>query len=275
MNKIPWIVFCVGVLCVVYFFLPTSRVPSLLYRQQLTSPIYTPNEPVATLPDIAKINSNITSIQSFSATLRASVNDKNIRLTGMIAYQRNRNFRMQINSILGKESDIGSNNTYFWFYSKRLKPAYLYYALYRDIDKVPLKPMFHPVWLMESLGVLPYAPGYYSIERKDRECWLCTEKKRGLQGQLITTSVLIDSKRPTIIGRYLFNNEGRLIASAESDSFYRCGKAFIPKKIRFMWQEEQQSLTLELENLQVNNRLPDSTWQPPRISAWDISRGLP
>ena len=39
------------------------------------------------------------------------------------------------NSFLGKETDVGSNEKQFWFWSKRMKPSVLFYSEHENLNK--------------------------------------------------------------------------------------------------------------------------------------------
>ena len=80
-----------------------------------------------------------------------------VNLKGKIYFEKDKNFRMFTSSILGKESDIGSNDNQFWFWSRKMNPPALHYAKYEDIYKTRLKTPFHPIWTIECLGILPFA----------------------------------------------------------------------------------------------------------------------
>lgn len=213
------------------------------------------------------INKNNQSIHSLVSKISVQVNSKAIKLSGILAYQQDRNFRMQINSFAGKELDIGSNQDIFWFYSRRMKPTYLYYSRYEDLNKTRLKSVFHPLWLMDSLGVRPLAiEQWTNSDRYIQGCQDCV----GVSGEQMIKVILINPQKPAIIGHYLFDTQSTIIASAEVVAFN-----VVPTQILFTWHEEKQTMTMWLNETKINAQLPDSYWQMPHIkNTLDMGREL-
>lgn len=214
------------------------------------------------LPEISQINKLNLQIQTISAEIDIN-NGHLLKLSGAIAYQKNNKFRMQINSVFGREADVGSNDNIFWFYSKRMKPPYLYYSRHKDATKTRLKPLFNPIWLMESLSLDSLPNNYLILVNKERielSNW-----EIGLNGELVLRKILVDPKKPAIIGHYLIGANGKLIASSEIISYYKFKNTYIPKKIKFIWLEENENFTLELRDVKINMSLPTLFWQMPRM----------
>ena len=226
-------------------------------------PTFVPNTPTARfVPScINVINKSNKIIESIYSTINVRLDERSIRLSGIIAYNKSKQFRMQINSFAGKEIDIGSNDHIFWLYSKRMSPPYLYYSRYEDMINTRLKPLFHPLWVIESLGLSDVSGTDF---QKMGNYIASVEQDADFIGQKIIKMTLIDPNKPAIIGHYLYDQNNNLIASSEVESFYRFGEAFIPKKIRLVWQQEKKSLTIDIENPSINKPLSVSLWQMPK-----------
>lgn len=227
--------------------------------------------PPARTTSINKINKLNADIRTITATINAKVNNKSFRLEGVMSYQKEKKFRMIINSVMGREIDIGSNDSTFWFYSKRIKPPYLYYSRHENVANTRLKPLFNPLWLMESLSLDSLPISHKVIEKQQRleliNWEICPT------GELVYRKILIDTAKPAIIGHYLFSDRGVLIASSEIEEFYTYRNVFIPKIIKFIWFEENECLAIELKNIKINSNLSSSLWQMPTMkNALDIGR---
>ena len=106
------------------------------------------------IQEINERNANIKSIQSDDVIVtikrRFSVN-----LKGSLAYEKDLKFRMTIKSPLGRreECDVGSNDSHFWYWSRRLDPPSIYYAEHKNLMVTGLKIPFHPLWMMEAVSI--------------------------------------------------------------------------------------------------------------------------
>src|SRR5687768_10455147 len=96
-----------------------------------TSPVYVSPEdrilPPATKngavdPEAARLAKAITDRNSGIRTYSASIFIVcgKARARGEILLEKPGRFRLKVSSILGQEMDIGSNDTHFWFWSKRM-----------------------------------------------------------------------------------------------------------------------------------------------------------
>lgn len=217
--------------------------------------------------EIAKnINDKQQKITSIMAEITAKTN-RPIRVTGFLAYKKPRCFRMQLNSFLGLEVDLGSNNQYFWFYSKRMKPSYWYYASYQNVNNTRLKPMFHPLWLMDSLGINSIPLDAQFIRKGD---FVYGSELKWHGNSTLYKTFLIDNK-PTVVGHYLFDSD-KMLASSETESFAQYGDIWLPRTIRYVWYEEGEVLTLHLQNIKVNVEPPSDLWVLPKKNMVDISK---
>ena len=168
------------------------------------------------------------------------------------------------------ESDIGSNDRQFWFWSKRIKPTYLYYASHQDVQKVPLKPLFHPLWMMECMSVGPIDMAGATVYNQSGH-WAIRQTRVGTMGQLMVKVTVIDPNRKTLLGHYLYNDDLKLVASSEVLSFQTCGGFVVPKRIRMLWLEENAGMELELINVRVNSALDTSLWVMPNITRKNLA----
>ena len=249
----------------IWFCMDKIKVPTeLVYLHTENNQIYaTPTNDAIQI--IAAINANYATLKTMDGDLSVVASAKiTANLWGKIDFEKEKNFRMQLSSRLGAETDVGSNQQYFWFWSKRMKPSYLYYAAHQDLQRTPLKTLFHPLWMMECLGIgeidlkgaVIYKQGSYLTVRQTRI---------GTMGQLAVKVTLVDIGKKVVIGHYLYDDDLKLIASSETIEFQNCGEFRIPKKIRMVWHEEGAGMELELNHVQINKIINKNTWEIPNI----------
>jgi hypothetical protein len=204
---------------------------------------------------IRQINFKNSKIRNLTGNVRIQ---SKYRLRAVLFYEKDLKFRMQIKSITGLESDIGSNSDYFWFWSKRMKPPALYFAKHEDIYKTRLKTPLHPVWIMETLGVGKIHEGHVW---KMGNNWLILEARKGTNEPVIKAT-LIDSNLGTVIGHYLFDKNGKIIVSVEVKSFYKgC-----PKEMIILWYKENIQMIWTFRDLQINTNIDDRNWGMPDMN---------
>ena len=212
--------------------------------------------------DINKANEEI---KSFSCENVRILIKSNIvaKLKGKIHYEKQKNFRMTYKSIFGLESDIGSNDEHFWFWSKRMQPRSVYYAVHEDLHRTRLKTPFNPLWIMESLS-LGAIDTKNIITAEDKNNNLIVFQDRiSITGEKVTKSTLIDQKNKRVIGHYVMRLDGTLIASTEIIEFKEIDGISIPAKILIIWHDENVTMEWELSKSKVNQYISDEKWEMP------------
>lgn len=188
-----------------------------------------------------------------------SIKIDGINLDGQILYEKNNKFHMTNRSFFGKETDIGSNESYFWFWSKRLDPPAVYMAKHTDLNFTRLKTPFHPVWLMELLGINPILGDYQICRHKDKIAII--QDRTSAMGEAVKRIYLIDPDKTAIVGHYLYQSNGNLIVSAEILDFYEINNIYFPKLMCIKWPEENVELTWKLSVPFINKEINKSNWQ--------------
>jgi len=217
---------------------------------------------------VERINARNQLIHSFSCDrVRITVKQKRwMNLNGQIRYEKDRRFRMFVRSISGREMDIGSNDDHFWFWSRRMTPAALYYSSYDNLYHNRLKTPFHPVWLKSILGFDPVSVKGV-VARRRGPYWEIVEKTTNMQRRPILRIVLIDPAKVAIIGHYIYE-EGRLVCSAEvyEHKLLANGEVAVPAKIVMRWYEEDVTMIWQLYGQRLNVALDSRLWHMPDIS---------
>ena len=158
MKKLILALVFFGALAYLYWFLTTPR----------SSPVYvSPTDQISKQEKpvpahevygiIQEINARADKIQTVyirDMPIRLRQGNMSAKVHGELAMQKPNQFRLKVtHNITGKEMDIGSNTQYFWFWSRRMNPPSLHYALHADLGKTMLRSALNPNWMMESMNV--------------------------------------------------------------------------------------------------------------------------
>lgn len=175
-----------------------------------------------------------------------------VRLRGELAYEKPNNFRMIINSRFREESDIGSNNQMFWFWSGRMEPSVLYYADHKDMHKTRLKTPFHPKWMIQSLGLDKIEHCQYAMQQEN--FWFFYYQTTSVSGKMVTRVIKAEADTQTLVGHFIFEN-GICVASSETEG----------NQITLHWHEENVGMIWRFNQVQTNIELNSSFWDMPNI----------
>jgi hypothetical protein len=207
-------------------------------------------------------NEKITSL--YVPSINMKIKQKmTVNTTGSMYFQKEKRYRMTVISVFGQEMDVGSNDTHFWFWSKRMDPPDLFYARHEDLDKAMLKTPLNPSWLIESLTL-------GKIDTKNIEVgqlkgnWVVLQKRKAARGEDVTVATLISKEQnPRILGNYLYNSQGKMIASTEVSNYFDMNGLLVPKTMFITWYEEGLTMEWSLGQPQINVQIPESVWQIP------------
>lgn len=209
--------------------------------------------------EINNRNAKISNVYLQSATIKMQQNKLLVNVSGQLAMQKEKQFRLIVwHRLTGKEMDIGSNNDYFWFWSKRMNPPFLHYAKHEDLNKTMLRTALNPAWLMESFNIQKIATENLEI-LKLREYWAIIQPRLGILGEQVKYMILIDPIQKVVLGRYLYNSQEKMIACVEYQEF----ENYLPHKMQMIWHEENITLTWDLTSLKVNTQINNSFWTMP------------
>lgn len=207
---------------------------------------------------IEEINEKNKKIKSLTSKLNIHLNHKiSINVSGDLYFEREKNFRMNIFSNFGKELDIGSNENLFWFWSKN---SNLYYSEHKNLNQTQLKTPLNPNWLLESLTIMELKKENIEFG-KFKDFFIILQKRKGIQNETVTIATLINPNNKRIIGNYLYNKYGKMVASAEINEFYE----EIPKKIFITWYEEGITMEWILYNYKINIPINKNIWELPLL----------
>ena len=171
-----------------------------------------------------------------------------IKLQGHIFYEKPNNFRMYAHSLLGKEIEVGSNDNYFWFWAKYLKPKALYYCKSDLVDQTRLRKIFYPQILKSFLCIDLIE---YDEVRKEKDSLYFIKNYKDMK----KVTVINDNK---IIKIALYSNEEVELLNADVNH----SKNKIIIKIH--WVEENLFQKWTLTNIIINKKYND--WSMPKYN---------
>ena len=221
--------------------------------------IKVPDEPKIpiTIEEFNQMNSQILSYQNENVSVKIWENGIRLKVSGSISYEKPNGFRMKIHSIMGEETDIGSNDDIFWYWSRRDRNRALYYAIYADYHKTRLKTPFNPAFLKESLGLDTINVLDAKIIENENNI-VVTQKRVNAVGQYVMYSIFLNKTNKRMNGIVISDLAGQVLASCEIQY-----EGTLPKRITYDWREEKRALMLEFGESKVNQPIPKSTWDKP------------
>jgi hypothetical protein len=222
------------------------------------------NEPPAKIPDVIRlVNASNAGISSFACeeiTIRTWNKSMKNRLQGKLYYQLPKDFRFYVQSVMGLELDLGSNDTVFWFWSKRNKEPGLYYAHYEDYTKTRLKTPLNPMWLRASLGLDQIDTTHARFIETTKEVAVIHESVSATQEQIFVYT-FVDKGMSKIRGFALTDCQNNVLATAEITYVDN-----LPVKIFYAWNEEERYMQIEFANPVINASLNPKFWEMPLFS---------
>lgn len=264
--------FFVGILCVLSSFFISFDQGKTLY---LENEYYIPTgEKIEVKPEflniIQRINSKNEKVNNFYSSIHAEANRKKIKvnLEGEVYYEKPRRSRIYFNSFLGKESEIGADDQKFWFWSRRMEPRALYYANHEDLHKTKLKAPFNPAWIMHGLNLdVIQITSKTKIQFKNKDLQI-TDSLVGPNGTFINRLILIDENKKLIKGRYLFAENGDLIASTEIKEYQFINDIPVPKLARTIWYENAEKIFMDwtFNNQKINTDINQKNFIMPDLN---------
>jgi hypothetical protein len=252
-----------------YYIVSTNE--DINHPQKAILQIDQPVEPTRAIPVLDAVNTRNNQIRSVICNLHVIAQmpgRRPVKLNGTMCYEKEKKFRIELDSLIGTELDIGADGKIFWFWSKRMQEPGLYWAQYKDFSKTKLKTPFNPFWLSHCLGVdkIDYSG---AIIDQTGERWRIMKKTINGKGEPVTAVIYVDPQKRMITGHGMYDSSNRLVASCEIESF----ENGMPAKMTFMWHQENASMIWNLNNIVVNVQINPAQWIIPNYSPKiDMSR---
>lgn len=213
---------------------------------------------------VSKVNQHNSNVRTFECKdVDISIKNKQlIKVNAVIRYEKDKLLRMLVSSFLGKELDIGSNESIFWFWSRRMNPPALYFAHYEDLSITGLKTPFHPIWMKSTLG-FDNVDINLAFARKRGENWEIISSTHNLRGSPVVRVTIIDPNKLSIIGHYIYEH-GNIVVSSEVYEHILIGSHYVPKKMVIKWYEEDITMRWTLNDPKINTIIPSASWVMPQ-----------
>jgi hypothetical protein len=219
-------------------------------------------------------NANAARVKSLEAKPGITASDRRTAggLSGKLALELPRNFKLDLESPLQKYADIGSNDKEFWFWVKGAKEGgekAIYFCNYDESGASPLASSLQPDWIIEALGLrvidneeaarIEVTPG------KTPGTLTLTQRQTSPQGETLLKETILSEQTHKILEHRIYQAEGKkLLARAALSEYmkYSVGDAsgedaetvYLPKKIRLEWLQENLVLNVSMKEVQVNPR---------------------
>jgi hypothetical protein len=215
------------------------------------------NKDLITSYNIKKNNINSIYYENISSTING------ININSELIYEKPLNFRMISKSIFGIETDVGSNDNFFWFWSKRIENKPLYYSDHKNLKKTYLRTIFNPSWMSEILGIneitsgklLSYNTNYLANIQEDVNN----------TGRKIIKVKLIDLHKNALFGSYIYNMYDEIMISAEIVEYHLIEDNYYPKKIVINWFEENIQMNWNMSIPKINQKFNKNNFLIPNI----------
>jgi outer membrane lipoprotein-sorting protein len=240
---------------------PTANLPQKHQELQGQSPLPKQIEPP---PLIKEINQRTAKIKSFSCEdveIKVWQNGHRFKLSGRMYYEKPKNFRFEINSILGKELDLGSNEEAFWYWSRRDPNPGLHWAKHNDYAKTRLKTPFNPFFMRASLGLETLDVSDAKLVENESAMMLVYQRTNGT-GQTVLYSVFINKVKKQIDGFVITDLNGKTLAACEIQEW----SGDLPTKVLYTWQEEERVMLIRFNRHQLNPVISPTIWQMPNYT---------
>ena len=215
------------------------------------------------------LNRNVGKLESWRAH-NVQIRANNLPLHGTLAVEKGGHLRLQVNTVVSHEVDMGSNDDVFWIWAKRMEPAYVY-CRHDQIDaaRQTLGVPFEPQWLMQALGVAP-------LETQGLTMQIDATAHRARLVQPVVTAhghalkkvMLVDLVNGVIVEHSVFDERGQKVARARLEDFRvdRDSGAILPRRVMLDWPQNQMSLVMNLGTVEVNPpAIPSQIWEMPRM----------
>lgn len=184
-----------------------------------------------------------------------------VRLKAILAYEKPSNIRMVMYSALGKEADLGSNKSHFWFWSHRMKPSVLYYTTHDKLYQTRLKTPFNPIWIRQSLGFeeIKLDRAYYS---QNGNLWYLYAVDKNTLGSPVIRVIVLDAEKKCMVAQHIFENS-HLVCSSEIKEFITYQGLYVPNTIVFTWYDENIQTTWKMNGALINTAFQEQAFALP------------
>jgi hypothetical protein len=237
---------------------------------------------------VAEHNRNAERIDNLKARPSVGIAGKRLRVRadGRLAMQRPRDFKLEMDSVRGKQADIGSNDEKFWFWVQNDEDKSIYWCNYSDLKSSELPITFQPDWIVEALGLKPITPEEAAEIRvkEGPERGTTTLIFPPIENKADTyTRVMVVANDTLRIKEYriLAGDRQTVLAQAmvkgykehevDSTKTTVASKCYLPDEIQFDWKKEGLALDVAIQDVTINRLDPavaSRIFEEPRIQGY-------
>ena len=214
---------------------------------------------------IKKINKNRCLIKNIKADLYYTQNISlriNISTYGLLAYEKDNDFRLILNSTFNKEFDMGSNSDGFWYWSRRSIDRSLFFSTYENINKTRLKDPLNPLVIKKNLCLDEFPEG--SLLYQSENFYIIKSKLTSINtNENMIYECKLNKNDLSTISTSLMDQNDKLIFKSKTLSNYDVDGHKLPKTISIFWPDEKMNITWNLKNIQINTKLNKALWKMP------------
>ena len=223
---------------------------------------------------IAEHNRNANRITSFEArpSIKVTSSGRTGSVSGHLALERPRNFKLELATTLNNVADIGSNDQEFWFWLKDSPEKAVYVCNYDESGTSPLAATLQPDWIVEALGlrVIPEEEAAETTVKPGKDGTLVLTyipKQDGPGAPFVRETVVSESTHRIKQLRVFSADHKTLLAQAfvtdyqsvavPSDDSSNEDPAYVPKNLRLDWLQEKLSLSVFIKEPKANMAFSD------------------
>jgi len=227
---------------------------------------------------IQAVNQNTSRVLSYS-TNNASISAPGMpaipMLRGNLVARRPHRFRLQASTALtGPEVDLGTNEELSWFWAKSNQPPALYFIRHDRLTGSSARQVLpvEPAWFLSALGMVEFrSSDFHEGPRPHGNGTVEIRSVINSATGTITRSTVIDVKRAWVLQQHLYNDAGRLLASAiaHSHRYYPEYGVSLPQKIEIRLPPVQLALSINVGTVQLNSLVDNpQMWSMPVLSGY-------
>lgn len=260
-------------------------------------PAFQPPAPAYSATElIERINKNAAAIDSLRADANIKVNfadRQKAALDGKLAFERPRNFKLDLSSVMGSEADIGSNMQTCWFWLRQSKEKEYYVCNYDEEGINSLSVTFQPDWIVEAMGLRPIAPEEAARMKvtpgtgTDRGTYSLVQRRKSVSGEEIVKQTVINESNGLIKEHRLYTGDRKTLLARAIVSQYESfdvpssnGQAsqtqvVLPSQFKLVWMQEQLELDISIQKARINPTLDRDLFLEPNFRGYarvDLSK---
>ena len=224
---------------------------------------------------LAQHNANAEKVFSIEAQPSMTVTTNGRQSPGLsshLALERPKNLKLQLDSMGGKEADLGSNDSEFWFWVKRNDARTVFFCNYDENGDSPLTSSMQPDWIIEAMGLRAIPTdeiAKMTVKKGDNpgEAVLSMRQTTPQGMDVVREMVISETTKQVRAYRLMSADKKQLLADATIDEYgyYNLpatgssdagGTVYLPKRMRLNWIQERISLDVQMKrDVKINSKI--------------------